>query len=128
MQPEQRFLLVDGRYDVSWYRVLKEALAPLGVLEARDEDRAIQLIQQRSYDLVIVDAAAVRSVPLLVSRIRAQRCEARVVVATASPTWRRSREAFQAGATDYVLKSLDREEAISILQAALRKTPPPWPH
>jgi DNA-binding NtrC family response regulator len=128
MPREGRFLLIDGIRDHYWRQVLEEALAPLGTLQTGDEREAIKLVLQQSYDLVIVDATEVKNVPLLISRIRAQRLDARVVVATASPTWRRAREAFQAGATDYIRKSFDREEILFTLQAALGKILPPWPY
>jgi len=127
MPRQGRFLLINGTRDHRWRQVLEEALTPLGSLQTGDEREAIKLVLQQSYDFVIVDATAVKNVPLLVSRIRVQRPNARVIVATASPTWRRARQAFQAGATDYVRKSLDREEILFTLQATLGKTPPPWP-
>jgi DNA-binding NarL/FixJ family response regulator len=128
MPKEGRFLLINGRRDHCWRQVLEEALAPLGALQTGDEEEAVKLVLQQSYDLVIIDATAVKNVPLLVSRIRAQRPDGRLVVATASPTWRRAREAFQAGAADYIRKSLDREEILLTVQATLDKKPTPWPY
>lgn len=121
------FLLIHGTQEYYWCQVLEGALAPLGALQIGGEEEAITLVLQRSYSLIIVDATAVKDVPLLVSRIRTQRPDTRIVVVTASPTWTRAREAFYAGATDYVRKSLNKEDLLSIFQAALAKTPPPWP-
>ena len=121
------FLLINGTRERRWGKVLEEALAPLGTLEVGEERDAVEIVLQQSYDVVIVDATVVKDVPLLVSRIRAQQPDARIVVATASPTWRRAREAFYAGATDYIRRSLNKEEVLSVFQAALTKTPPPWP-
>jgi len=127
MSQEIRFLLINGSCDHYWREVLEEVLAPLGTLEVSREEEAIKLVLLSSYDLILVDATAVGNVPLLVARIRAQRPEARIVVATASPTWARAREAFQSGATDYIRKSLNREEILSAVQTALVKILPPWP-
>lgn len=127
MPGETRFLLVNGSDDHYWRQVFEAALVPLGVLRVGREDEAIELILQQTYDLITVDATVVKDVALLVSRIRAQRPDARVVVVTASPTWTRARDAFQAGAIDYVRKSLDREEILSMVKAALVKILPPWP-
>ena len=127
MSGKARFLLVNGTRERHWCQLLEEALAPLGTLRAEEEKNALELVLQQSYHVVIVDATTVRNPPLLVSRIRAQRPDARIVVATASPTWRRAREVFYAGATDYIRKSLNKEEILSAFQAALNKVPPPWP-
>jgi DNA-binding NtrC family response regulator len=121
------FLLINGIRERRWRKVLEEALAPLGTLQVGEEKDAVEVVLQQSYDVVVVDATVVKDVPLLVSRIRAQQPDARIVVATASPTWRRAREAFYAGATDYIRKSLNKEEILSAFQAALAKTPLPWP-
>lgn len=122
------FLLISSTRERRWHQSLKEALAPLGTLQVGEEKDAIEVVLQQSYDVVIVDATVVKDVQLLVSRIRARQPDTRIVVATASPTWRRAREAFYAGATDYIRKSLNKEEVLSVFQAALTKTPPPWPH
>ncbi len=107
--------------------VVQRALSPLGELQIVLEDKAVQAVIQGQYDVVLIDAGAVRDAPLLVSRLRAQRPSTRVVVATASPTWRRSREALQAGAADYIRKSLDEKDLRSTIQAVLETPPPPWP-
>ena len=126
MPEKARFLLINGSGDYYWRKVLEEALAPLGPLQVGSEENAIDLILAGGHDLVFVDASAIRSVPLLVSRMRAQVPGVRAIVVTAAPTWRRAREAFQAGATDYISKSLDRDEIRSAVQAALAKILPPW--
>lgn len=128
MQKERSIILIDGSHDYPWAKVLKDSLNPMDILEIIHEDNAVTLIAQRNYDLVIIDAAAVRDAPLLVSHIRTKCNDARIMIVTASPTWRRAREAFQAGATDYVQKSLDTKETKLTIQAALKKTPPPWSH
>jgi DNA-binding NtrC family response regulator len=125
MSGQAHFLLINGACDHYWRKILEEALAPLGTLEVGKEEDAVKLVRLGSYDLVIVDATAVEDVPLLVARIRAQQSDARIVVATASPTWTRARKAFQSGATDYIRKSLDREDILSAVEAALVKILPP---
>ena len=126
MQPT--FLLINGTRERYWHQVLEDALAPLGTLQIGEEEKAVELVLQQDYDIVIVDATVVRDVPLRVSRIRAQRPDARIVVATTSPTWTRARAAFRAGATDYIRKSLNKDELLSAFRVALAKTLPPWPH
>jgi len=127
MPRSRSFLLIDGRRDPCWQQMVNDVLMPLGTLRVSNEREAVQHILQCDFDLVIIDAIAVENVPLLVSRIRAQCPNARVVVATTSPTWRRAREAFRAGATDYIRKSFDKRETCRVLQATLLKIPPAWP-
>lgn len=114
-------LLISGAQEDYWRQVVEDALASLGTLQFAEEQEALDLVLQQSYDMVIVDATAVVDASSLVSRIKARQPNTRIVVATTSPTWTRAREAFYAGATDYIRKSLDTEEILSALQAALTK-------
>jgi DNA-binding NarL/FixJ family response regulator len=99
----------------------------LGKLEVLPEKEAMQHILQYKYDVIIVDAAAVGNEVLLISRVRAQQPQARIVVVTASPTWRRAREALRAGAMDYISKSLSEREFLSAFKDVLARIPLPWP-
>lgn len=121
------FLLISDREDSLWFQILARALVPLGELQVVSEKEAVQHILQHTYDAMIVDAAGVDDVSFLVSRLRAQQPQARIVVATASPTWRRAKEALQAGAMDYIRKSLSEKELFFLFKDILAKTPPPWP-
>jgi DNA-binding NarL/FixJ family response regulator len=127
MLMQAAFLLINVKQEYFWRQVLEDALTLLGTLQTGGEEEAVTLILQRSYDVIIVDTAAVKDVPLLISRIRDQQPEARIVVVTASPTWRRARAAFLAGAADYIHKSLNKEELLSMFSSILARTPPPWP-
>ena len=98
-------------------------LGPSATLHIEREENAIKLILLNNYDLIIIDAAAVADVPLLIAHIRDQKPSTRVIVATASPTWTRAREAFQAGAIDYISKTLDKKEILLKLQESLVKNP-----
>ena len=118
------FLLVGKTTETQWSSVLKEALSPLGSLQVVSEEGAVPAVIRTHYDLVIVDAGAVRDAVLMVSRLRVQQPETRIVIATASPTWQRAREALQAGAADYVRKSLDEKGLRSKVQAVLERPSP----
>ncbi len=121
------FLLIGEKKETQWPLVLQQALAPLGKLHVVAEEKAMQAIDQNDYSVIIIDAGAVRDAALLASRLRAQRLEARVVIATSSPTWQRARKALQAGAADYIRKSLNEKELRAKIQAVLKVPPPPWP-
>jgi DNA-binding NtrC family response regulator len=122
---ESSFLFISEKEDSTWLSVVVAALAPFGRLQVAPLNKALGLIQQQSQQMIIVDAADVEDPSALVARIRAIRPDARIVVATASPTWQQTREAFRAGATDYIRKSLSTAELQGALAEALNRTPPP---
>ncbi len=111
--------------DSSWLGSVVLAMAPLGDLQIVPVERAMDLVHQQPWRMIIVDAAYVDNAPQQVARIRALCPGARIVVATASPTWRQAREAFQAGATDYIRKSLSKKDLYKAFSEAIEKTPPP---
>lgn len=119
------FLLISRPEDTTWPQVLSQALAPLGSVETVSEKNAAERIAQYRCDaLVIIDAAVVENVPALISRLRCQCPECRIVVATASPTWQRARDAFKTGAVDYIRKSWDSEELLTAIRDALGESLP----
>lgn len=124
MPEKYRFLLVGDTDDDPWRQIIEEASRDLGSLDTVNEMETDCLIKQLDYDLIIIDAARVRNAFSLVSSIRDQRPGSRIVVATASPTWRRAREAFRVGATDYFRKSMNSKQIKSVLYTTLSKTPP----
>jgi DNA-binding NtrC family response regulator len=99
----------------------------MGLLQVVEEDGAMDLVIEHDYAAIFIDAVTAADFGLLTSRIRAQRPDARVIVVTASLTWKRAREAFRSGATDYVYRSIDRKELESSIAAALEKPVLPWP-
>lgn len=120
MSGTKSILLIDNAQSHHWHKMLREVMTSLGTLEVVEEDEAVQLVMSRRFDLIVVDAA-VRNVPLLVARIRAQNPGGSVVVASADPSWLKAREAFHAGASDYIGKTLDRTETLISIRAALKK-------
>lgn len=119
------FFLVSHEEETAWPLVLGQALTSLGTLETVPEKDAVERIAQRQCDpVVIVDAAVVQDLELLISRLRLQCPKARVIVATASPTWRRAREAFQAGAMGYIRKLWDREAILIAVKDILSRPLP----
>jgi DNA-binding NarL/FixJ family response regulator len=118
------FLLVTEKRETRWSIVLQGALAALGTLEIVQEREAVGAIVQKPYDVIIVDAGTVEDAAALTSRLRTEQPEARIIVATASPTWQRAREAMQAGAADYMRKSLDEKELRSKIETVLGRPAP----
>lgn len=122
-----KFLLIGNKTEAQWSGVLQRALSSLGELRIVPEGEAVQAVMQRYHDAIIIDMGAVHDAAQLVSRLRSQRPEVRLVVATASPTWQLAREVLQAGASDYIRKSRDENELRSKIQAVLETPPPSWP-
>ncbi len=118
-----KFLLIGEKAESQWPLVLERALSSLGKLQIVSEQEVLQTVVQSHYDAIIIDAGVVSDAAGLVSLLREQRPEARIVVATASPTWQRAREILQAGAADYIHKSLDEKQLQSEIRAVLE--PPP---
>ena len=113
------FLLVSDSSDDYWHQVLGEALVTLGSLQVAPESEMTFLLQERPYDVVIVDAGAVADAPKVVSQVRRLAPDTRVVVVTASPHWKIAKAVFQAGATDYLNKSLNKEELLQSFRTIL---------
>src|SRR5207248_10850266 len=85
-------------------------------------------LSERKHRAVIVDAGAVDNFALLTLQLRTRNPDARIIVVTASPSWEFAREAFRSGATDYLRKSVAREELSLHLKQALTKPLSPWPY
>jgi len=120
-----KFLLVSRPEDAAWSLVLSRALAALGMLETVSEtDAADRMAQYQCDAITIIDATAIENVPTLVSRLRSRCPESRIVVATASPTWQRARDAFRTGAVDYIRKSWDGEELLIAMKDILSRPLP----
>ena len=113
------FLLVSNKPSTQWASILREALAPLGELCVDSEGNTLHKIPPQHYDAIIVDAGAVKDVVAITHGLRHRCPQARVIIATTSPTWKRAREALRAGATDYIRKSLDKKKLYSEIKATL---------
>jgi len=124
MPEKYYFLLISNSPDDPWIQILQEVVTSLGSLQIAGEPEAIKLASQRNYDLFVIDAAKVENIFCLVSSIKEKKPSARILVVTTSPTWRRAREAFRAGATDYIRKSMNKAELCDNLKATMDKIPP----
>ena len=118
------FLLICIQEESVWFQKIRRGLSQLGKLTITSQKQAMQTIQKNRYDLIIIDAAATDDEALLVSRIRTNRPHARIIIVTASPTWRRARKAFNAGAMDYISKAQTENEFYSKIKTVLNITPP----
>lgn len=113
------FLLVGDTIEKGWTLALKQALSSLGNLEVMSEGELESSFLRNSYDVIVIDAGVVNEAALLASHLRSQYPGVPIVIATASPTWRRARKALRAGAADYIRKSLDRKKLRAEIEAVL---------
>lgn len=113
------FLLITNRGEAGWSAMVSETLTPLGSLRIISEEKACTDVLRTRYDLIIIDAAAVKEPAELVSRLCRQRKNVRIVVVTASPTWREARDVLCAGAFDYFRRPPSKEELLSTIKDAL---------
>ena len=133
IQPSKRLILLVSA-DRQWQAVIGEALAPLGDVHSVDSGESglrhirESLSRHQPYEIIVVDVGTVgdQKYPSLVSRVRVEQRETRIVVASAAPTWRQAKDAFHAGAMDYIRKSLDKEYLLAVFQEVLKKRLPPW--
>jgi len=122
------FLLVGDAHDPHWRDLLQETLQTSGRLEVVGEHEADYRLSEKMCRAVIIDAGAVDNFALLTSQLRTRHPDARIIVVTASPSWEFARDAFRSGATDYLRKSVAKEELSLHLQQALTKPLSPWPY
>ena len=127
MFKQHRFLLISTTSNDPWSKVFAEAANSLGSLQTANEKEALKLASLQAYDIFVIDSAKVVNESRLITSLRVRRPYTKIVVVTVSPTWRRAREAFRAGATDYIRKSINRDEIYATLQATIAKIPPSFP-
>jgi|GEM_PF-789434 len=119
MLTEYTFLLIGEKAGSQWPLVLEQALSPLGKLQVVSEQAVTESGMHPRSDVIIIDAGVVGDAVKLVSLLRQQQPQARIIVATASPTWQRARDLLKAGAADYISKSLDEKQLQSEIRAVL---------
>lgn len=120
-----RILLINGASDDHWHTLVERIAEAHGALTIGTAAQVNALLGEARYALIMIDASVVEQVPPLIRRIHAQQPYARIVVATASPSWQGARAAFLAGAFDYTLKSLSYDDLAAVVAAAIDATQPP---
>jgi DNA-binding NtrC family response regulator len=110
-------LLLVGNSKQHWRKTLSEAAAALGDVDVCTEQQIEAQLNKRQYALVIIDATEVDEPEQLVHRINCRPQTCRTIIAAAAPTWQNAREAFRAGAHDYIRKYSDKEKlSVFLLQ------------
>lgn len=126
---EFSMLIASNADENYWIPILEKAPLPLGSIKYCKVSKVLKHISGQKHELIILDATNINDTPELVTSIRRIFPEARIIVATSSPTWKLAREVFYAGAIDFVRKTTDQEAILTAIENALKKTPPktiPW--
>lgn len=113
--PRVRVLCVANAAGYGWCRLVRDSLAEVGPVDLANEVDAPARVAAGHYDAVILDASHVSDVLGLVTEMRRRDAGARVLVASAAPTWRQARDAYNAGAYRYLVKSPDMSDLRTIL-------------
>jgi DNA-binding NtrC family response regulator len=122
---DKNFWVVSNKPESPWAKTVQDALAPLGQAHFATEAEAVTQIGQYSCDLIIIASGDIEGeIGSLVQKIHEVKPDVPLVVTTNSPTWRRAREVFLAGATDYIRRTLDKEKILSFYQNVLQNPPP----
>jgi len=120
----KQVMVVTNYPDSSWLTMVVEALTMVAQVTAVPEEGVATAVQKTRYDLFLIDTSNINGdVVTLVKEIHQLFTTLPVVVFTTSPTWRRARELFLAGATDYVRRSLEKETILSVCQEVWEKVP-----
>jgi len=102
-------LLITADLESAWNRAFREALRESAQVETCLAQAAAARLQEKEYELAVIDASEISDVPALIALLHGLRPNLLISVATWSPTWQRARRALRAGAKDYVRKSLDQQ-------------------
>jgi DNA-binding NtrC family response regulator len=120
----QRFLYIYPQENLAFAQALANVLSPYGGLDviAWDELKDLDLV---AYGLVFLDAGILvdphqpDSLGQMVTLICQRWPQVKLVIVTASPTWRRAVEALQGGAVDYIRQTLDENRLNREMEAAI---------
>ncbi len=121
---ESKFLLIGEQVDINWIEMLARALAPLGSLSVLPAT-GLEQVDWQGIRLVFVDALSISDMPKMIRALRQRKDDLRIIVVTYSPTWTRALEAKQAGASQYVAKSLGEEDVRKLVDTVLKSPVPP---
>jgi two-component system KDP operon response regulator KdpE len=121
--PSDSVLVVDD--EAGLRKTLRSSLATSGfiVTEARSGEEAVGTLQQRSFDVVLLDVNMPGMGGLeACRRIRSAKPNAGIVMVTVRDAEDDKVNALEAGADDYITKPFQLRELIARLRAVLRRT------
>ena len=121
----RRVLLIND--ERQWSDFFKEVLLEHGykVDIEFNATKGLNRLDAQKYDIVVLDSYVSSADRLsILNEILQKHPEERVVVVSASPSWKEGREVYLQGAIDYLSKSADKHKLLKALQEGLRKRTP----
>lgn len=117
---EKYIAIISNVVDSQWLQTIKPHLCGLGKLIVVTEEIVRAKHGRLSTNVIIIDSSSVPNAAELVRYLVLQDQGTPKIVVTASPTWRRARDIFKAGAQDY-LKQTDTERLLRICYKAVQE-------
>src|SRR5580704_9544895 len=121
------FLLVGDPADTGSRMMIEQILAPLGGLQAVNSFDARDSFATGDFEAVLIDAGLVDDFARFVEWVGLEHPGVPVIVLGTLPGWTQARDAFRAGAIDYILKSPREDDLMAEIYRALKKPIPPSP-
>lgn len=115
-----RVMLITEQPEDLWCQIVSRVLSLKACVECVAESRAPELLRLHEYNLAILDSTSISAVSDLIKLLLHSQAGVPVVVMAASPNWREARDAFVAGASDYLSKTYNERELYTILNHLLR--------
>ena len=126
-KPPFILIICDAENLRHWEPMLAEIGNTLGPIRIITENEVFKGGLAGKIDLVVIDISGSIGLPRLVAYVREQQTECKILIVSAAPTWRKARQAFYIGATDYIPKQYTTAETISAMRSVLKmssiKTP-----
>lgn len=96
---------------------LQNALQSVTNLWFVSEEEAMQFVREKDYGVIVIDGDTVSDLTDLVLSLR-QNCKhnERIIVAFQLPSWKKTRQAIYAGATDCIAKTINREHILQLFR------------
>ncbi|KAA3665122.1 MAG: response regulator [Chloroflexi bacterium] len=118
---DYKILFIAGNSNAQWGNILQKAIGQAGCVKLTTLRNFSSLIMKDSFHLIFIDAGEISSFPQLVKEVHQLQPEAKIIVATASPTWQRARDAMRAGAYDYIRKHQNINQLANYLSETIHQ-------
>lgn len=108
----KRIAILSNNAHSPWLKHVTEILGTIGMLTVFSESM-LENELDKPYDLLLIDASGLQiELAERVAWLHGRFPDVPLVVLTSSPTWRRARAVLQAGAADYMRRSIEDEQLL----------------
>lgn len=124
----KRIAILSNNEHSPWLKHMTEVLRSLGRLNVYAEgvfaEDSGELFNMEMMDMLVVDASGLQmELAERVAWLHGRFPEVPIVVLTSSPTWRRAKAVLQAGAADYMRRSMEDERLLERCRLLLHCPP-----